>query len=324
MGIGVLSARGGTAIVADDTLWKTRAEQAGVVWLGPSVQQALMPALGGTPRFLADEEGEDGVVWQTFQRGPFRLGYIGFPIGGTLKGDAVGPARIARLLATAPGRRLHVLRVIGSAFKADEGLDAFTERLPETRILDLQRFDPLRNGRIRRDVAHAKKLEVHVRDAGFDQGEILYEAYTSTVMAHGNAPKYTRPYFIEFCRAAQREPGLRIYTATVRGRFAGFLAAVIEREAAHYLHSSVLKEFRRYCVTDLLMLTVIEAAREAGVRTFNSLSSPPGQPTLVRFKEKWGGVTQIQTVYEFRPRPLMAALMRVSRAAWRLYRAHRP
>ena len=299
--------------LADDTaVWAARANRAGVLWLGPALQHALMPTLGATPHFLADEEGDDGVVWQEFARGPFRLGYVGFPIGGTLQGLAVGKARIARLLGSAPGRRLHVLRVIGAAFNPSEGLTTRAQQfLPETKILDLQQFDPLCIGHIRRDITRAKQLGVVVSPVeSTDHAKAIYGAYAQMVTSHGGAPKYSQSYFSELVQISMREHRMRVYLATVENRFAGFLVAVLERDVGYYLHSAVLPEFRKCSVTDLLLLTALQTARAAGLKAFNSMASPPSQPGLVRFKEKWGGVTQQQTVYELRLSPLIAAVMR--------------
>ena len=41
----------------------------------------------------------------------------------------------------------------------------------------------------------------------------------------------------------------------------------------------------------------IRWAQAAGCESFNFMSSPPNQPSLVRYKEKWGGVTGVHRTY---------------------------
>ena len=76
---------------------------------------------------------------------------------------------------------------------------------------------------------------------------------------------------------------------------------------AYALHSSYDRAFNRYCVTDMLLEQATEYARSHGAVTFNMGASPAGQPKLVEFKEKWGGVTHELYTYEWPLSPLMAS-----------------
>ena len=62
-------------------------------------------------------------------------------------------------------------------------------------------------------------------------------------------------------------------------------------------HGGSAAEFRQLSSSDLILSEAITAARDAGQFVFNFMASPADQPTLVRYKEKWGAETALIRTY---------------------------
>lgn len=74
--------------------------------------------------------------------------------------------------------------------------------------------------------------------------------------------------------------------------------------------------YRQYSPSDLQFNEAIQSAREDGYERFNLMSSPIDQPSLVKYKEKWGGETRQHKLYTLPLRPSY----RLFKIAGRLYR----
>ena len=61
--------------------------------------------------------------------------------------------------------------------------------------------------------------------------------------------------------------------------------------------------------------SMVRMARDAGCESFNFMSSPADQPSLVQYKEKWGGETRAQRTYTLR----LSAVYSIFRFAERAY-----
>ncbi len=304
----------------DAALWQRLAHEAGAVLASPAWQRHLAAALNAECHFLPDADRQDGLVLQVFKRGPFKAGYIGFPLGGTVRGQAVGAERIKRLLTTPLARKLHVLRVTGSAFNTPEDAVGEPQTVPETCIVDLPACDPEQISKVRHDLARARRAGVDVRESADDEiCEHIYRTYAATVARHGGVVKYEGEYFAGLGRLAQTDARLRILTAHIGTDYAGYVVLALHGSCAYYMHAGVRPEFQKTGAGDLLLARALEIAKQAGMQSFNMMASPAAQPGLIKFKEKWGAVTQPQVVQTLAVSGLMAALMKIAEKLYRIY-----
>jgi lipid II:glycine glycyltransferase (peptidoglycan interpeptide bridge formation enzyme) len=71
---------------------------------------------------------------------------------------------------------------------------------------------------------------------------------------------------------------------------------------------------RKYGGSAILFESALHWAQERGGHCFNFMSSPPDQTSLVRYKEKMGGITRPHLTYELPLSPTRARLFNT--AVW--------
>ena len=145
---------------------------------------------------------------------------------------------------------------------------------------------------------------------------MIFDFYASTVKRHGGSLRYNQTYFTSLLELARNGGAVRLYLAELDSDPVGF--AVVARHAgtAYYVHGGASADARRLSPSDLILSEAITAEKEAGCRAFNFMASPADQPTLVRYKEKWGGETRTQHTYTIGT----SAAYPLFRVAERLYR----
>lgn len=263
-------------------------------------QNLLAQSFGAKSFRFIDADGNDGFSLQVFRKGPFRIGYLNFPIGGTVRGYPI-KSRLDNLRSAFGSRDIHLLRAQSSGFRDPEPWDTTAVSQPETAITKLQEYDPLRIAKVRRDVARAERFMVKVAQ-GPDAAPptMMYGLYKETVSRHGAALRYNAGYFEKLYRLARNDHRLKLFVARIGDELAGFLALALNCDTAYYLHGASNEKYRKNGVSDMLLYEAIKAARCAGMSCFNMMTSPPEQQALVRFKEKWGATTRTHFTYEFR------------------------
>jgi len=148
----------------------------------------------------------------------------------------------------------------------------------------------------------------------------MYKLYAQAIMRHRGRIRYTLPYFRELVRLAASSHQLYCLLAMHNEKIAAFLVMAIEGDTAYYLHGANDRELSRLCPSDLLLYHAIHEAKELGLSSFNLMASPQNQPSLVRFKEKWGSVTKPQTTYDIPLRPTAAKLLYAANGLYKLLR----
>ena len=96
-----------------------------------------------------------------------------------------------------------------------------------------------------------------------------------------------------------------------------FVVTVRHGAEANYLHGGFDAAFAAELPSDRLLLNAITGAQTEGLQIFNMMASPPDQPSLVRFKEKWGGITKAQSSYSVPLRPVKGAALHTLEAVKR-------
>ncbi len=184
----------------------------------------------------------------------------------------------------------------------------------ETVIENLELWDAEKlPGSIRRNVRKARKHNVTIiDDVQYLDASQMYRLYLKTIQRHSGARRYTRDYFEALKSLAASWERIRFFSALFEGKLAGFLVLGLDGNTAYYLHGAIDMSVQQHRPSDLLFYTALSWSRRQGYSRFNFMSSPLNQPSLVRFKEKWGGKTYKHFTYEWRVNQPFSQLFKLS------------
>ena len=143
--------------------------------------------------------------------------------------------------------------------------------------------------------------------------------YEATVRRHTGTLRYNENYFRALVGLSRHEPALRILVAGDGVEVAGFAILVHHAGTAYYLHGGTASAYRQYSPNDLLLNEAIQLAQRDGAECFNLMSSPNDQPSLVKYKEKRGGVTKEHRTYTL-PIRRSYRLMAIAEKLYRIVR----
>ena len=278
----------------------------------------LESSFNARTQYIWDDTTACGGAVTSFPAGPFRLGFLGFPIGGLVGGDAPDAALIDRWQAQRSELLPVAVRIPVSGFVRAEPLAYPYESTPETAIVDLPSWTLAEtSGNHRRDVNKALRSELEVVDARHeDQGDELFGIYADTLKRHSGGLRYNAAYFRGLVSLARANSQVRVMLAQRQGDTAGFVVVARHGSTAFYLHGGIVLQYRREQPSALLLHEAIQWARDIGCESFNLMSSPAGQQSLVWYKEKWGAETREHRTYSM---PLKATY-RLFQLAERIYR----
>lgn len=240
-----------------------------------------------------------GMALTNYRVGPFRIGYLGFPVGGLIGSDVFDMHVLSSWgkedIPLAP----HCLRIPVSAFSDPVNLSLPFKSNPETAIMNLQDWNlNAVSKKLRRDIRKANRSGITISDATLSlEGGVIYRMYRDTVKRHSGSLRYNEAYFSALIALAQNHPGLRCLLAWNDGDIAGFLVAGQHLETTYYLHGGTSAAHRAHSPSDLLLYEAITWGQKQGSDCFNLMTSSTDQPTLIRYKEKWGGITRQHRTY---------------------------
>lgn len=269
-----------------------------------------------------DDQNEIGLAVSIFRKSLFRIGFVGFPVGGTISSANWNDTLISKMRSASYPISPHVFRLSVSPFSGEISLPKDTERVWETAIVDLQNWhlEDLTNS-IRRNIYKAKGHNLKISEAKTPaEANIIYKIYTSTVQRHGGMTRYTRSYFQALVELAQANPRIRCFIASDQSEVAAFLVAGLNQKAAYYLHGGLNMSLQSKRPSDLLFGHAIQWAKDNGMTLFNFMASPTNQLGLVRYKEKWGGETRHQHTFNIPISPIGGRLFVLSMKLFRLWK----
>jgi hypothetical protein len=270
--------------------WQDLCESSSAVFGTTDWQQVLESSFSCRSVYVSD--GRNGAAVTAFKVGPFSVGYLGFPAGGLTGNADVLESILATLETAGRSAGLTCVRVPVSAFAANASFKLTSVSNPETAIADLQQWDLMGVSKnLRRDIRKAERSALSVeRTTDYSLGPTLYGMYENQ--------------------------SVNVYLAKLDHDVIGFAVIVYHGSTAYYLHGGATPGARQLSPSDLVLSKAIAAARSAHCKMFNFMASPTDQPTLVRYKEKWGAETRPLRTYTV---PLSAAFP-LFRAAESLYR----
>lgn len=272
--------------------WDTLCVESGAFFGSVDWQRVLEQGFDCRSLYFRGETG--GFVISVFRGGPFRIGYLGFPAGGVV-GRLNDDLDLVDTLKSAGSREMPIcVRVPNSEFGHRFRLDRPFVENPETVIENLQDWDLASISKsLRRDVRRAERAGLSMQSAtGSGDADRLFEIYSGTVRRKGGSLRYSAAYFRALVELSTGDSRLRVMLAKRDDEIAGFVVIACHADTAYYLHGGAAAEYRKDSPSDLLLSNAIAHAKQAGYRQFSLMASPSGQPSLVRYKEKWGGVTR--------------------------------
>lgn len=291
--------------------WNELCRNHGDLFNTPEWHKVLSEGFGSRSLYGWDEASSTGVSITVFKAGPFRIGYLGFPVGGTMGNGTMSPDVILGLKDAHFPIGLHCIRTPLSAFASNIDLPLPFQMVPETTIENLQEWWPESDSKLYRDIKKARHSLLRVADATDPlQGGAIFSLYRDTVGRQRGNMRYTLNYFSELIKLAKTNSRLRCLLAIKDDIVAGFLVVACHHRSAYYLHAGTQESFKQLCPSDLLLYEAITWAKEQGMERFNMMASPPNQVSLIRYKEKWGGITRQQRTYDLVLQPFQTMIFR--------------
>ncbi len=283
--------------------WESLATASGALFGSTAWLSLLEKSFGCKSVYICD--GQQGSAVSVFRAGPFNVGYLGFPVGAVI-GDMFSNADPAELFRTTDWpNRPTCMRFPVSSFDRDQEFDLPFQSNPETAIEDLQSWDlGSVSKNLRRDIRKAERSELVIIEAlEHAKPDVLFNIYSQTVKRHGGSLRYSSTYFRELVNLARTDSRVRVLVACKEEDVAGFVVTIRHNKTTCYLHGGADPAYRQSSPSDLLLNTAVQRAQQDGSDLFSFMASPTDQPSLVRYKEKWGGVTRDLKTYTLSLRP---------------------
>jgi len=266
--------------------WQVFCSRQGSLFYNVEWQKMLEKSFSSNTLYGWDGKHETGIVITIFKIGPFRIGYVGFPAGGTLGRQPLTDESIIGLRETLLPTTLHLLRIPVSAFGEKVVLDLDAVTVPETAIINLQEWQLLQMPKLNRDIKKANRSGLEVIDASPvpSHGKKCFQLYKDTIQRHDGNLRYNQNYFDALIQLSDNQPNLRCLLALLNDQIAGFVVIALHGKTAYYLHGAMDLSLRRYCTSDRLMYEAIVWAKDNRMNCFNFMASPSG--LLLKFKKQ--------------------------------------
>jgi hypothetical protein len=298
--------------------WRELGDESSSIFHSEDWMALLERSFGCSSLYFLRDDHQKGAAISLFRAGPFRIGYLGFPVGGTI-GSGAPAGEFFEYLQTANVDHMPVaIRIPVSGFGESVELDLPYETTAETAIVDLQSWglDRVTKNR-RRDVNRSLRSGLDLVDAS-DPADAarIYELYRATLERNDGSLRYNATYFGELIQLAQRRSGLRVLVAKKDGAIVAFTVVVLQGSMSYYLHGAFDWAMREYLPSAMLLNEAIEWVKSQGSESFNLMSSPQGQDSLIKYKERWGAETREHRTYTMPVKSTYA----VFKLAERLYR----
>lgn len=254
------------------------------------------------------------ILMPVFIAGSFKIGYVGFPILYTKDGPLLCDAFFRALQSHKYPMGIDLLKISVSAFSQNQITAPPNTLNPETEIEDLQKWDMAHlHKNISRDIKHAVKQDTSLKNSKeTEYNEQIYGLYSKTIARKQGTIKYNNNYFLTLFNKSKISNDILFLVASKNNQTIGFGVFIKDRSMAFYLHGGIDIDSKQTGISDLIVFKGISWAKETGALAFNFMASPPHQQSLIRYKEKWGGVTKELKNYEIVIKPGKATLFKIS------------
>jgi len=286
-------------MTTDSLVWSELCDRSDSLFQSEDWLALLERSFGCSSMYFLSDDHQEGAAISQFRAGPFRVGYVGFPVGGTIGGGA-SIGELVGYWRTAKVNHMPVaVRIPVSGFGEPADLNLPYDSTAETAIVDLQSWglDRVTKNR-RRDVNRSLRSGLDLVDAS-DPADAarIYELYHATLERNDGSLRYNTTYFGELIQLAQRHSGLRVLLARKDDSIVAFTVVALHGSMSYYLHGAFDWAMREYLPSAMLLNEAIEWAKAQGSESFNLMSSPQGQDSLIKYKERWGAETREHRTY---------------------------
>lgn len=278
----------------------------------------LKQAFNADTYYLIGKNDDIGNCLSIFRKGPFRIGYINFPIGicsdrnffNRKSVELIGYHNITHVI-NCPVSSMY------EGYIESGDLSAITH---ETVIRDLQEWDLSKaHQSTRRSVkrsSHSNLEFIFIKRR--DYAERIYQLYFETIKHHGGVLRYNRSYFEELIDLSRTTETLRLTGLRDNNCLVAFLAVALHEDVAFYLHGSHDRDYNDSRPMHYLFNESINYCRHYGIDSYNFMSSPSEQSGLITFKERWGGDTNDHQLISYHTKPIYGLAYNAARKAERL------
>ena len=149
-----------------------------------------------------DDDQQRGAAFSIFKAGPFRVAYLGFPLGAFI-GSIVDYDGLLSSWRSPPNIATPVcIRIPVSSLSPAPKLRLPAARTPETAIADLGSWSlQSASKNIRRDIIKAQRAGLECGHAANEKdAAAIYRLYESTIRLNRGAMRYTPAYFRQLVR----------------------------------------------------------------------------------------------------------------------------
>lgn len=240
-------------------------------------------------------------------KGPWKIGFVDFVAGSRSDPDLL----VASAQSTARAVGVDVLRFV--AERPVTGSRRFARYPQEAcRIPDLQGWQVAATDKGRRTRNRRARSGLVLRVARLTDAACMHALYVATVVRQGGVARYGLAYF----EALAPHAGT---VAMLDDEVVGFVCTGHKAGRGLYLHGAQAPLARRHHPSDLLFLTMLEAARNRGLQSFDFLASP--QPGLLQYKQAWGGERFTEWTSDLEQGPMggMFVMAYAAHQRWRRY-----
>lgn len=279
--------------------------------------EVLKKGLGGQPLYFCLREGEKivaGLPGVLLNFKIFRILYASIPYGHLIGEKSYYSVFLELLEKEFRRRGIDQIRLTESPFSEPFAPESFAPVSAKCTLLDLRRYDKEKiwegyRKNIRRDVRKAQKSGVTIRrgDSGEDV-HIFYKLYLASMERNKAMAKYPLRWFEAIHEIVAKRGTGAILIAELNGTPIAGVVLVHSSSSTHYLHNGSQYEFLKFCPNELLVHSSIENAVEKKISFFDFMGSDPGDLSLLRFKEKWGGRSMDLHTYVKDYRPLRSKI----------------
>ena len=264
--------------------------------------------------YVWDESRKNGFSISIFKKAIFKIGYIGFPVGGTITGEAFDEDLVSSIYKIIPQGRVHILRIPSGNFHPCSLSTQNINSCPETYIQNLDNWSQNNLSKhcrrdIKKSIRENAKIEL-LTDP--DQGIYIYNLYKNTIKRNDGALRYTCNYFKSIIELSNSKNEIRCTCIKKDNEIIAFLVVTLNGNTANYLHGAINYDYRKTLPNDLLIYDAIVWAKNSNIASFNFMCSPVNQLNLIKYKEKWGGLTTSNNTFEYILSPFHSALFKAS------------
>jgi len=283
--------------------WEEKCKERKLFFFTDSWMNTLTECLNVNKNLYVTDHDEPVAIINIFSRYIFKAAYLNFPIGGVEHKDT----KIIEFASDWVENNADISRfdlIANTLFTKEKNI------LPRTLIVDLRAwdYDKLPSA-LKRNIRKSKKSNVVIKLACENSSKDLYDIYQSVLKRHNGKARYTQKYFVNLLGVHLDTSLLNIYVAYKDHKIIGYICVAFHADSAFYMHGGMFLEYSSCRAMDYLFSHVINEAKIRGVSGFDFLASPLEQPSLVKYKEKWGGKTFVQNRVEKKSRTIKGNIL---------------